>query len=202
MGGRLYDPTLRRVLTPDPLSSAPTNAGIHPYAYAMNDPVNLVDPSGYQAEFDLPEVRIVGCDWGDTRSVCQNSRDNPLYRGRVESTGPEPIIEKSSDRDRDAPLPNADAAILGDPGTADPGNSAPGVAAGVSDARQTMPTSQSSAFGALFNVGTAQTGLMLASILVPGPLGAVAGLVSAGLSVYEGNYGEAAVSAGFAVNKF
>jgi RHS repeat-associated protein len=46
LGARLYDPVIGRFLSRDPLilprSAATTNA----YAFAMNDPVNLSDPSG------------------------------------------------------------------------------------------------------------------------------------------------------------
>jgi RHS repeat-associated protein len=47
MGGRIYDPDLRIVLTPDPMASAATNEGIHPYLYTMGNPVNGTDPSGF-----------------------------------------------------------------------------------------------------------------------------------------------------------
>lgn len=53
MGGRLYDPELRRVLTPDPLVSSAGNDGWNPYAYALNNPVTFVDPSGFSACNDV-----------------------------------------------------------------------------------------------------------------------------------------------------
>jgi RHS repeat-associated protein len=43
-GARQYSPTLRRWMTPDPLSEK--YYGISPYAFCNNNPVNLVDPDG------------------------------------------------------------------------------------------------------------------------------------------------------------
>ncbi|WP_437948975.1 FG-GAP-like repeat-containing protein [Sorangium sp. So ce296] len=48
MRGRVYDPSLRRFLTPDPLVSDPLwGQSYNRYSYVMNDPVNLVDPTGF-----------------------------------------------------------------------------------------------------------------------------------------------------------
>lgn len=50
MGGRIYDPETTRFLTPDPVPWSPA-AGIgNRYAYVLNDPTNLVDPSGFREE--------------------------------------------------------------------------------------------------------------------------------------------------------
>ncbi|WP_437301960.1 RHS repeat domain-containing protein [Sorangium sp. So ce388] len=48
MHGRLYSPSLRRFLTPDPFVTAPLwGESYNRYSYVMNDPVNLVDPTGW-----------------------------------------------------------------------------------------------------------------------------------------------------------
>ena len=47
-GARQYNPTLRRWMTPDPLSEK--YYGVSPYAFCNNNPVNFVDPDG---EFPL-----------------------------------------------------------------------------------------------------------------------------------------------------
>ncbi|XXY12321.1 RHS repeat-associated core domain-containing protein [Sorangium sp. So ce216] len=56
MRGRLYDPSLRRFLTPDPFVTAPLwGESYNRYSYVMNDPVNLVDPTGWiwkQVKYD------------------------------------------------------------------------------------------------------------------------------------------------------
>lgn len=48
MGGRHYDPSIGRFLTVDPLNVQPLNPqSANGYAYVMNDPVTLRDPTGY-----------------------------------------------------------------------------------------------------------------------------------------------------------
>jgi RHS repeat-associated protein len=49
MGGRIYSPRLRRFLTADPIVAVPFGQGLNAYSYVMGDPMNLVDPSGWQA---------------------------------------------------------------------------------------------------------------------------------------------------------
>ncbi|NVJ19648.1 hypothetical protein HUW62_00135 [Myxococcus sp. AM011] len=46
LGARLYDPALGRFLSRDPLTVPRTSATTNPYAFAMNDPLNLSDPTG------------------------------------------------------------------------------------------------------------------------------------------------------------
>lgn len=48
MDGRMYDPVLGRFLSPDPFMQAPDySQGLNRYAYCLNNPLSLVDPSGY-----------------------------------------------------------------------------------------------------------------------------------------------------------
>jgi len=47
-GGRYYDPVLGRFVSPDPFVPAQGNPqSLNRYAYALNNPVRFVDPSGY-----------------------------------------------------------------------------------------------------------------------------------------------------------
>jgi RHS repeat-associated protein len=51
MGGRFYDPTQRRFLTPDPIIAEPTaTQSWSPYAYVRNNPLTRIDPSGWSDE--------------------------------------------------------------------------------------------------------------------------------------------------------
>ncbi len=48
MNGRMYDPVLGRFLSPDPFVQAPDyTQGLNRYAYCLNNPLSLIDPSGY-----------------------------------------------------------------------------------------------------------------------------------------------------------
>jgi RHS repeat-associated protein len=48
MNGRIYDPTLGRFLSPDPLVQAPYNSqSYNRYTYTFNNPLLFTDPSGY-----------------------------------------------------------------------------------------------------------------------------------------------------------
>lgn len=50
MRGRLYDATIGRFLSPDPIIQAPYwSQGLNAYSYVFNNPLNFVDPTGYQA---------------------------------------------------------------------------------------------------------------------------------------------------------
>jgi RHS repeat-associated protein len=50
MRGRMYDPLAGRFASADPIIQAPFfSQGLNRYAYVFNDPVNLTDPSGFQA---------------------------------------------------------------------------------------------------------------------------------------------------------
>ncbi len=48
MDGRVYDPVLGRVMSPDTLiQSLGATQSVNPYAYAWNDPLRFIDPSGH-----------------------------------------------------------------------------------------------------------------------------------------------------------
>jgi RHS repeat-associated protein len=48
MRGRIYDTLAGRFATPDPIMQAPYwSQGLNRYAYVFNDPINMVDPSGF-----------------------------------------------------------------------------------------------------------------------------------------------------------
>ncbi|NPD83136.1 RHS repeat-associated core domain-containing protein [Lentimicrobium sp. L6] len=48
MNGRIYDPVIARFLSPDPFVQAPENSqGLNRYSYAWNNPLVIIDPSGY-----------------------------------------------------------------------------------------------------------------------------------------------------------
>ena len=51
MNGRVYEPKLGRMLSPDPVTQAPENGqNYNRYSYALNNPLKYTDPSGYIAD--------------------------------------------------------------------------------------------------------------------------------------------------------
>lgn len=51
MNGRIYEPRLGRMLSPDPVTQAPENGqNYNRYSYAYNNPLKYTDPSGYEVE--------------------------------------------------------------------------------------------------------------------------------------------------------
>ncbi|WP_437528767.1 FG-GAP-like repeat-containing protein [Sorangium sp. So ce726] len=117
--GRIYDPKLKRVLTPDPVVSAPLfGQSYNRYSYVLNDPLNLVDPTGYEPTgpdcttcgvwVPPPDgggegITIVsggggGKDgtWGDGQNVEEPPRPPPIVRSDVDgfqSAGDGPMQE-------------------------------------------------------------------------------------------------------------
>ena len=58
-GARQYNPSLRRWMTPDPLSEK--YYGISPYVFCNNNPVNLVDPDGQSPIYNI-SGHLIGTD--------------------------------------------------------------------------------------------------------------------------------------------
>ncbi|MFP2906014.1 RHS repeat-associated core domain-containing protein [Pyxidicoccus sp. 3LFB2] len=65
LGARIYDPVMGRFLSRDSLFAPRTAATTHPYAFAMNDPLNLSDPSGLDVGCSGSECTGGGGGGGD-----------------------------------------------------------------------------------------------------------------------------------------
>jgi RHS repeat-associated protein len=51
MNGRVYDPRLGRMLSPDPVTQAPENGqNYNRYSYGYNNPLTYTDPTGYESK--------------------------------------------------------------------------------------------------------------------------------------------------------
>ncbi|MFA5971550.1 MAG: FG-GAP-like repeat-containing protein [Lentimicrobiaceae bacterium] len=73
MNGRMYDPVIGRVLSPDPFVSSPNfTQGYNRYSYCLNNPLRYTDPSGY---YERPS-------WGMTHTYYQGSF-GPGYGGSI-----------------------------------------------------------------------------------------------------------------------
>jgi RHS repeat-associated protein len=81
---RWYDPSMSRFISEDPIGLA---GGTNDYAYALNDPVNLSDPTGLCPCLDPVIVRARAGRWTDgfyTSAIDQpfsilGARDDPYY---------------------------------------------------------------------------------------------------------------------------
>ena len=59
MNGRVYDPVISRMLSADIIISAPYNTQrYNRYTYVLNNPLSLVDPSGYDESFYMSAISI------------------------------------------------------------------------------------------------------------------------------------------------
>jgi len=78
MNGRMYDPLLGRMLSPDNYVQAPGNSqNFNRYSYAMNNPLVYTDPDG---EFIVP--MLIGAGINVLSNGYQNSiNDQPFFQG-------------------------------------------------------------------------------------------------------------------------
>jgi Bacterial EndoU nuclease len=60
LNGRVYDPLIGKFLSGDPMIGQPENGqNYNRYSYVLNNPMNMTDPTGYQAEL-MEEVVVTG----------------------------------------------------------------------------------------------------------------------------------------------
>jgi len=81
MNGRMYDPVLGRMLSPDNYVQDPYNPqNYNRYAYCLNNPLKYVDPSGYMFR---REKEFVFVDWSSAyqtaERVSRGARDPDFY---------------------------------------------------------------------------------------------------------------------------
>ncbi|WP_172975471.1 RHS repeat-associated core domain-containing protein [Microbulbifer sp. THAF38] len=78
MNGRIYDPTLGRFLSPDPIVQAPTySQSWNRYSYVFNNPLSFTDPSGYAAWDERPQEKDDTAESGPVEEVTVTGRWNP-----------------------------------------------------------------------------------------------------------------------------
>ncbi len=73
MNGRVYDPQLGRFISADPYVTLPYDGqGLNRYAYALNNPLSLIDPSGFDpppcmesSPGQCAQVTVIGVKWSD-----------------------------------------------------------------------------------------------------------------------------------------
>jgi RHS repeat-associated protein len=175
LNARYYDPAVGRFISPDWFDPTDPGVGVNRYAYSHNDPVNFSDPSGNE---EVPSTGGNDPDYGIV-TYPGGGMCGPYISGC--GGGPQSlpgltISPSSSDY-------AAAANYTGWSGTQ---------ASDYSGSRLNLDIS---------GLDVAQAGFTAGSF-VPGPVGSLSSLGSAGINLWQGNYGSAAmdvVAAGIGV---
>ncbi len=99
MNGRIYDPTLGRMLTADILVSYPERStSFNRYAYALNNPLRFVDPTGWDVEDSVPNNPSGVNFGGDIAPVdygIQSSSGSPTLANTGQAKSLSTVLEKT-----------------------------------------------------------------------------------------------------------
>lgn len=132
MNGRVYDPSTAKFLSADPLVSDPTNGqNYNRYSYVLNNPTNVTDPTGFQA--DCPGGRGLTMNFcGDWKVIYQaptedGEPDKKNRRSGVVQTDVSGNVTASGKGQQSANISPANPEPLGPP----PGKPAGGGATGI-----------------------------------------------------------------------
>jgi len=91
--GRVYDPTQKRFLTPDPLISKPLHSqSYNRYSYVGNNPLRYIDPSGFEGQGFTDNGCTAGCGLPEPVVLPMDT----IY-GAPPTPGPAPTPVPSSD---------------------------------------------------------------------------------------------------------
>lgn len=119
MNGRVYDPSIGRFITADPLVSDPVNGqNYNRYSYVLNNPTNLTDPSGF-AQATTADCKPTNTCPGDITPKCdkdcvRDANGKPVHHrenadgdweldtGRVTSTTKSPSMQARADAKKTA----------------------------------------------------------------------------------------------------
>jgi RHS repeat-associated protein len=172
---RYNSSSLGRFMSPDPLGGSISNPqSLNGYAYVLNNPLNLIDPLGLDAQQGCVTATIrddQGNLWGSSSS-CSSPEQPDLTNAIAGNTA------------NLVPLPPSPSAASGDTLP----DQATSLAAGGPGA------------GSGVTPGLDATQLGLGGLgMIPGPIGTGANLINAGISFYRGNYGQGALDLAFAI---
>ncbi|MFL0810481.1 MAG: FG-GAP-like repeat-containing protein [Agarilytica sp.] len=95
MNGRVYDPTIGRFLSADPLVQAPTNTqSFNRYAYVWNNPLKMTDPTGFEGcDIQHNSCTVVRVSDGESTMILGPAK---IESGDDEKTSDGESIEKPS----------------------------------------------------------------------------------------------------------
>ena len=109
MNGRVYDPRIGRFISADPYVTLPYDGqGLNRYAYALNNPLALTDPSGFDPvpcvatqSGNCAKVTVIGVSWADyLRCLRRLSFNRGCERARARSLWPERKRPRLRDAER------------------------------------------------------------------------------------------------------
>ena len=92
MGGRLYDPSVTRFISPDPISSA-YSQDLNRYSYVWNSPVQFTDPSGYEG---------TQTDSDDPEPAQKTHYETKVYAHDSPPLSPQPLVSATADENSSA----------------------------------------------------------------------------------------------------
>ena len=87
MRGRIFDPVIRRFLSPDPHVTNPLSGqSYNRYSYVLNNPTNLIDPTGF--DFIGQECSGYGTEYTSSADESAYGNDYSVCFTRVEPSAP------------------------------------------------------------------------------------------------------------------
>jgi RHS repeat-associated protein len=103
MNGRIYDPLMGRFMSADPIIQAPDNLmSFNRYSYVWNNPLNMTDPTGYNAYHDSASGAGYGSSNGanDPKGIGGVSSGSTGWQlgGNTNSLIPSYVVEKGPPR--------------------------------------------------------------------------------------------------------
>jgi RHS repeat-associated protein len=102
MGGRMYDQSVGRFLQPDPFVQAPFDTqGLNRYSYALNSPLNLTDPTGFDYSYGAGSFTLDTIVVG--RQGHQASSSSNENRGRPDNHSSNQTSNQTSSENRGRP---------------------------------------------------------------------------------------------------
>ena len=97
MKGRLYDPKLRRFITPDPFVTDPFNPqGLNRYSYVQNNPLTYTDPSGFDVSNDPTQDASGRSGYGNGVGASTPLQISIDSNGNIQIVAPTPTREGPS----------------------------------------------------------------------------------------------------------
>ena len=105
MRGRIYNPVIRRFMSPDPIVvEQGLSQAWNPYSYVLNSPLNMVDPTG-----------LLPCSEKDQKALGPGETCNMTDDGKITITVPEVVIKVDGPKTNEATASTASSKTVTPP---------------------------------------------------------------------------------------